>query len=62
LEEDVLDLPSPNVAKEAIAETAINVTTAIFLPITLNIVSLGWFIATKIKTKKDIKATVCPEL
>ncbi len=54
--------PSPNVAKEAAAETLIKSITASFRPTTLHI-KWGWFITgTKINTNKDIKQTVYQEL
>ena len=55
------DLPSPNVAYAPAAEITSNSITASFLLTILIIVSLGWFIATKIKTNKNIKQTVYPE-
>jgi hypothetical protein len=56
------DFPSPNVAYAPAAEIISNRITASFLLIILHIINLGWFIATKIKTNKNIKQTVYPEL
>lgn len=55
-------LPSPRVANEAIAETAIKRKTANFLPANCNIVILEKLIAYKSKHLKNIKKTVYQEL
>lgn len=55
-------LPSPSVAKEATADTAIKRKTANFLPANLNIVILKCIIVHKSKHLKNIKKTVYQEL
>jgi len=57
-----LDLPSPKDAKAPAADIANKSITDSFLLTILTIVSLGRFIATKIKTNNNIKQTVYPEL
>jgi hypothetical protein len=62
LEELDFDFPSPSVAKAPAAKTVSKTNTASFLLKSLLILNMSWFIATKIKTKKNIKQTVYPEL